>query len=229
MSVNHGKSELEKELELERMVLFSDAVFAIALTLLVIDIKFPEVPKDQPGNLLRFFRPTLIQFLAFTISFLFISVAWARHLRLFRLLRKYDQGLIARNLIYLFFIVIFPFTASGIANIPGYLKHGLIVPVVIYLFNITSLNICDLILCRYIFFKKPNLAVEGEAAEKKYMYISAQYFSLLFLALLVVTTLVSLIYPDHPEYTMYPLYFFPVTVIFARRRLKKHKPKTTGT
>src|SRR5882757_5497166 len=112
MTNKHQHSVLEKEFELERLILFSDAVFAIAITLLIIDIKFPELPEKKfEGNTLEMLRPTLQSFIAFAISFFFIGRSWSNHLRLFRLLKKYDQGLINRNLLFLFFIVTFPFAA----------------------------------------------------------------------------------------------------------------------
>ncbi|MEW9503490.1 TMEM175 family protein, partial [Jeotgalibacillus marinus] len=89
------------------MILFSDAVFAIAITLLIIEIKFPELPEDHPGqvDLLKLFGPTLKGFLAFAVSFFFIGVSWARHLKMFRYLRAYDGRVIFLNLFSLFFIV----------------------------------------------------------------------------------------------------------------------------
>src|ERR1700744_6089437 len=109
MSTKHHTEALEKEFELERMILFSDAVFAIAITLLVIDIKWPELPESRAGvDKLQLLKPTIFGFLGFALSFFFIGKSWAIHLRLFRLLRKYDQGLINLNLLFLFFIVIFP-------------------------------------------------------------------------------------------------------------------------
>ena len=43
--MDHLQNELKKEFQVERMILFSDAVFAIAITLLVIDLKIPDVEK----------------------------------------------------------------------------------------------------------------------------------------------------------------------------------------
>ncbi len=103
MSNKHHPDTLEKEFELERMILFSDAVFAIAITLLVIDIKWPELPESLAGlDKLHIMKPTIFSFLGFALSFFFIGRAWSIHLRLFRLLRKYDQGLINRNLFFPF-------------------------------------------------------------------------------------------------------------------------------
>src|SRR5436305_1260155 len=106
MTNKHQHSTLKKEFELERLILFSDAVFAIAITLLIIDIKFPELPeKNVQGNTIELMKPTILSFVAFAMSFFFIGRIWSKHLRLFSLLRKYDQGLISRNLLFLFFIV----------------------------------------------------------------------------------------------------------------------------
>lgn len=57
------KNELHKEFELERLILFSDAVFAIAITLIIIEIKFPEIPKHAKNSeIVNLFTPTFIHF-----------------------------------------------------------------------------------------------------------------------------------------------------------------------
>lgn len=84
--------ELEREFELERMILFSDAIFAIAITLMAIDIKWPEIPENLKGvDLGKLLHPTVTQFIIFVISFLFVGRAWKLHLRLFRQLNQYNQ------------------------------------------------------------------------------------------------------------------------------------------
>ncbi|MGN9393504.1 TMEM175 family protein, partial [Enterococcus faecium] len=91
--------------------------FAIAITLLIIEIKFPEVPKGIHGSeLFKLFQPTIMQFITFLISFLIIGSFWSRHLKLCRYLKAYDQKLIQYNLLFLFFVVTFPFVASGISH-----------------------------------------------------------------------------------------------------------------
>ena len=68
---NQLHNELRKEFQLERLILFSDAVFAIAITLLVIEIKIPEFPHDtvtdaQIGHALTELIP---KFIGFLVSF----------------------------------------------------------------------------------------------------------------------------------------------------------------
>jgi uncharacterized membrane protein len=222
MSQKHGKTELEKEFELERLVLFSDAVFAIAITLLVIDIKFPEIPKEQTKNFSQFFGPTISQFVGFGISFFFIGKSWSDHLKLFRLLRKYDQGLINRNLFFLFFIVIFPFTASGIS---GHVQDHFLLPVFLYVYNISGVAICHFLLCRYMFTQKPGLSAEGEAAEKKYIFMVSKYQAIWFLAMSLAITVVYFVFPGNDTYVVYTLMLLSFFSIYIKIKTRKYKPR----
>ena len=74
---NTESHTLHKEFELERVILFSDAVFAIAITLLIIEIKFPELPENYREHLdiVAMFRPTLTHFLGFLVSFFLIGIS----------------------------------------------------------------------------------------------------------------------------------------------------------
>src|ERR1700712_5704410 len=86
--------EIKKEFQLERMVLFSDAVFAIVITLMAIEIKIPEtelLTEETLPHLLRHLLPTL---LAYAVSFGFIGSIWYQHLKMFSLLKDYDKGLV---------------------------------------------------------------------------------------------------------------------------------------
>src|SRR4051812_22287955 len=101
-------AEIKKEFQVERMILFSDAVFAIVITLMAIEIRLPEtehrITPDQVSSVLLRLLPA---FTSYTISFVFIGIVWFQHLKIFSLLRSYDTGLVVRNLILLFFIGLF--------------------------------------------------------------------------------------------------------------------------
>src|SRR5205814_6853937 len=93
---------------------FSDGVFAIAITLLILEIRVP--PVGTPGGL-RVALPHLWpSFLAFLASFLTIGVMWLNHHRLFTLIRKSDDGLIAFNLLLLLGITWIPFPTALLAE-----------------------------------------------------------------------------------------------------------------
>ncbi|MDP3207735.1 MAG: TMEM175 family protein, partial [Rhodoglobus sp.] len=65
----------------DRLVFFSDAVFAIALTLLVIDLK---VPSDGSGTAWEVIASQVPDLFAYALSFAIISINWVAHHRLFR-------------------------------------------------------------------------------------------------------------------------------------------------
>lgn len=223
MSEAPSASSIHREFELERMILFSDAVFAIAITLLIIEIRFPELPENHKESLdlLKMFRPTLGQFGAFLLSFFFIGMSWARHLKMFRYLKAYDNGVIFRNLLSLMFIVTFPFVASGLTH----LKPGFVFPFLIYIGNIMLIAVSNFLLAHYIFKHKPTLSMVGHEPEKKYIYLQAKAFAVILgLAFLIVLS-TAIVTNYNSKYVLLSFYPTLLFVVIMRRWLKKYKPK----
>ena len=114
------------QLGLERLLFFSDAVMAISITLLVIDLKLPQLPAaiatEQLPASLASLTPRLM---GFVISFAVIGLYWSSHHRYFSFIRRYDRTLVFLNLVFLFFIVLMPFAANTIGQY-GFLPFGTI-------------------------------------------------------------------------------------------------------
>src|SRR2546422_895824 len=98
--------------ETARVEAFSDGVLAIAITLLVLDVRLP-IGSDHVGADLRAHWP---HYLAFVTAFLTISVMWANHHDLFRIIDKCDRGLMLTNAILLMTISFLPFPTSVLAE-----------------------------------------------------------------------------------------------------------------
>jgi uncharacterized membrane protein len=218
-------SALEKEFELERVILFSDAVFAIAITLLIIDIKWPEFGATvNKGQMAKLFVPTILGFIAFALSFWYIGRSWSVHLRLFRMVRRYDQGLINRNLLFLFFIVTFPFTASGIS---GHLRVGFLMPEYLYIGNIALSSLMHLNLVYYLFRKRKTLVVEGQEPEKKFFYKRALYQSIAMCVALVLIILAAQWFGDNENFPAFSFGGMAVALGLAKRASAKYRPMQT--
>jgi Endosomal/lysosomal potassium channel TMEM175 len=87
----------QSELEFARIVTFSDGVFAIAMTLLVLALHVPEGLSDLNDAL----KDQLPDFLAFGLSFAVLAQVWFFHHRFFGSLGRFDATLIALNFLYL--------------------------------------------------------------------------------------------------------------------------------
>ncbi len=100
---------------IERLASFSDAVIAIAITLLVL----PLVDKVTNGGLLTvntFVDSYLIEIVLFVISFLVIAKFWLVHYSIFQPLKLFSNRLFVLNIIWLLSIVIIPFTTELISQ-----------------------------------------------------------------------------------------------------------------
>lgn len=103
----------DRDLVLERTLFFSDAVFAIAMTLLVIELRPPDLTGVDPdGALAAQLTAEFGQILGVVISFLVIGLYWEGHLRIFRAVRRMDRGLVGLNLVFLFWIAFMPFPTA---------------------------------------------------------------------------------------------------------------------
>jgi TMEM175 potassium channel family protein len=102
---------------LERIVFFSDAVFAIAITLLAIDIRIPALPDSATDAQVREAIGKLVPDLfAFALSFVVIAQFWIGHYRTFRFIVRGDGRLVALNFAFLFGIALLPFPTSVVAS-----------------------------------------------------------------------------------------------------------------
>ncbi len=102
-----------KHLAFERILFFSDAVFAISITLLVLEIKVPTIQQEfselQLGYALLQMTPKIV---GFFISFFLIGQTWIEHHRMCSYLGTYNSGMLWRNLWLLLFVAFLPFATA---------------------------------------------------------------------------------------------------------------------
>jgi uncharacterized membrane protein len=120
-----------------RLVAFSDAVFAITVTLLVLEIR----PPTDYTNLLHGLAALWPSYLAYALTFLFIGQVWANHHVMFDQIRAADRVVLLLNTLLLMIVAFLPFATSVLA---GALRsgHGLRIAVVFYglVFDATALT-----------------------------------------------------------------------------------------
>jgi len=96
-----------------RLEAFSDGVFAVAITLLALDLT---VPGNGHGSLVEQLNEKWPAFLAYLISFFMIGIVWVNHHALVRSITKVDRLLLFLNLVLLLFVVLIPFATATEAD-----------------------------------------------------------------------------------------------------------------
>jgi uncharacterized membrane protein len=101
-----------------RLEAFSDGVFAIAITLLVLDLSVPEPGSGELGHELLAQWPS---YAAYVVTFITIGIIWINHHAAFSRLRSVDHSILLWNLLLLLTVSVLPFTTRLMAE---YLKEG---------------------------------------------------------------------------------------------------------
>jgi uncharacterized membrane protein len=105
-----ARALFDRQHDPSRVLAMSDGVFAIIITLLVLEVHVPELTDGRSLNAaLREILPSLT---AFVISFILAGMQWVGHRDLFALIRRTDRGLVWLNILYLLPLCLLPFGAS---------------------------------------------------------------------------------------------------------------------
>ncbi|WP_143307138.1 TMEM175 family protein [Chitinophaga vietnamensis] len=128
-------------MEKNRLEAFSDGIFAIVITLLILEVKIPEVSDDALWPALQALAPRLASFL---LSFVIIGSYWVAHHSLLVYVERTDRNLLWLNILVLLTVVFLPFPAALLGQHPGKLAT-----IVIYSVSLSLVNTTDTLLWRY--------------------------------------------------------------------------------
>jgi uncharacterized membrane protein len=102
----------------ERLEAFSDGVFAIAITLLILEVQLP----DGSGSLTHRLGEAWPDYMAYVTTFVTIGIMWANHHAIFRLITHAGHGIVVANLFLLLAVSFLPFPAKILGEELGH--HG---------------------------------------------------------------------------------------------------------
>jgi uncharacterized membrane protein len=145
-----------------RLESFSDGVLAVAVTLLVLDIKVPP-PPSRLGHELAVHWPT---YAAYVTSFLTIGIIWINHHAMIGRLREADHAILILNLLLLMTVAVIPFATSLLA---AYLRegHGSRLAAGVYGGTLLAMAITFTFLNREILIRKHHLLTKEIPLERR--------------------------------------------------------------
>lgn len=219
-------NELKKDLpagkagfQLERLILFSDAVFAIAITLLVIEIKIPDIHDKVSDKILWQSLGHLIpKFTGFLISFMLIGIYWTVHHRMFGFVTSYTRKLLLLNLFFLFFVALMPFSTGFYSEYAGpeLIREQLKVPLTFYVLNFCYVGFINFLMWVYITNPKNKVAEPPvDLLTAKLAKLRAFLVPFIFLLMLPIAYLTNVIY------AVWVPMMIPISLKIMQKRIKK--------
>lgn len=207
----------KKEIPFERVLFFSDAIVAIAITLLALDLKL-----EFPENHHLTFQDLLVpwkNYLAFLLSFINIASFWRTHHQMYIHIAKMNEHMMTYTICWLFFIVTLPFSTSVLSTHFGD-------PASIFLY---SVNILALSVCQNFIWHRADVSQNFIEADKTSMD-ERKRFRLMFnldMANALVCVVLSFFVPKISFFLLFfkiPVLFF-VSIYIAREKSIKLKAK----
>ena len=191
-----AKQRAENEIEFSRIVAFSDGVFAIAITLLVLQLGVrPGVTDHELGKALWNERQDLF---AYAISFAVIGRFWLVHHRFFGDVTGFDGRLIVLNLFYLAWIVLIPFSSQILGD-----HGGAEAAVILYAANMVGVILAGV----WLFADARRAGLSRVSAEQAR---AGERSALAIAAIFLLSIVLALFSPALATYGWLALFFVPI-------------------
>nr|WP_319397658.1 TMEM175 family protein [uncultured Carboxylicivirga sp.] len=206
------KEQDKEEFQVSRVAGFSDGVFAFAITLLVIDIKIPEVNMHHISDAvlwtqLKELTPKLI---GFFVSFFVIAMYWLSHHRIFKFVVSVNKKLLWGNLLFLLPIVLMPFSTGFFSR---YFTTSVKLPFAIYTLTICMAGFFCFRLWKLIGNPKNKLSAGLERVIVNYNLARALIVPVFFMATLLLSFITGL------------AYFVPILTFFIPQLITRYYNK----
>lgn len=196
---------------IERLVFFSDAVFAIAMTLLVVELHVPTVAADDLGPALAELAP---EYLSFVLSFAVIGAVWMSHHRKFRAIIKYTQPLLRINLVMLLVVASVPFSTAVLG------RYG-DVPLSVYIYA-SSICLIGLLLTAMWMYAWHAKLIDQHVSVDVFRYVLVQSFPIpgIFLLSIPVAAFAGATAAEFTWAAAVPISYIITRVYRARSRMR---------
>jgi len=172
----------------DRINNFTDAIFAIAITLLILDIKVPSAELiDQQGAVPALLKNQTPQIIGLVVSFFVAALFWKAHLLLAKNISSYDSRLIWLNTFLLFFVVIMPFSTSFYSRNFGYDSAFYF-----YCINVACIGIMNHLMIRHSIIKE-NLKDKFTPIDLRWMKLRSLVVPFVFILSILVSYQSSLL------------------------------------
>jgi uncharacterized membrane protein len=200
-----------------RIEALADGIFAVAMTLLVLDIKSPiNLAFDTTAGLIEYLASLEHSFAMYAISFVVLAIFWIVHHILFHYVRHVDRRLLWINMAFLLLVTFVPFSTDLLGD------HGhLPLPVIVYGLNLIALGGLIALQLHYLARHPPLAAPDFTPATAAHMYREVRLYALIPLASMAMSLY-------SPRVGMY-LYLLLAIPTFAPSRLDRLlHPGTAG-
>ena len=213
------QQELKKEFQLERLIFFSDAVFAIAITLMVLEIKIPDFHENVSDKaLLQSLGHLVPKFIGFVISFMLIGMYWTVHHRMYGFVTNYNRRLLWLNLFFLFFVVLMPFSTGFYSEYSGaeLFTKQLKVPMTFYVLNFCCVGFLNYF--TWVYITNPKNKIIEHAIDREILERAK-------LRALVVPIIFFMMLPIAYLFNVLIAVYIPMLIPLVLRILRKKKNK----
>lgn len=168
-----------------RIEAFSDGVIAIIVTLLVLEIKIPELEEHTLAGFFAVMRPMFPKLIGFAFSFFTVAIFWVNHHGFFHRVKQATWRLLWHNNLLLFFLSVVPFTTGFVGDYPSNRYV-----VALYAFNLFLAGAAFSLMWHYALVQN-NLSEDGMSLEeRKKEYMQTGVYGLVLYATAVIVALI---------------------------------------